>query len=164
MAELRAAETSLGHADVMTYILSGNVLVTPDRTDRTPDRARIGERKQARSGAPLRARRSPAHTGARGHSRRASSARCERSGAGTMKADPRSAEGARSTRARAGRDWLAGPPARRWHQQAEPQSHRASTMPSRTGAAEDRAPIWCAPGTALPAWAGQMQIRRFCVR
>jgi len=40
---------------------------------------RIGERKQARSGAPLRAWRSPAHAGARGHPRRASSVRCGRS-------------------------------------------------------------------------------------
>jgi hypothetical protein len=61
------------------------------------DRARIGERKQARSGAPLSARRSPAHAGARGHPRRASSMRGGRSGAGTMKAgSAASAEGARS--------------------------------------------------------------------
>jgi uncharacterized protein (DUF1697 family) len=36
MAELRAAVISLGHADVMTYIQSGNVLFTPGRTDRRP--------------------------------------------------------------------------------------------------------------------------------
>ena len=29
MAELREVVTSLGHADVMTYIQSGNVLFTP---------------------------------------------------------------------------------------------------------------------------------------
>jgi uncharacterized protein (DUF1697 family) len=34
MAELRAVVASLGHADVMTYIQSGNVLFTPDRTGR----------------------------------------------------------------------------------------------------------------------------------
>jgi uncharacterized protein (DUF1697 family) len=34
MAELRAAVTSLGHADVMTYIQSGNVLFTPGRASR----------------------------------------------------------------------------------------------------------------------------------
>lgn len=33
MAELQAVVTSLGHADVMTYIQSGNVLFTPGRTD-----------------------------------------------------------------------------------------------------------------------------------
>jgi uncharacterized protein (DUF1697 family) len=33
MAELRAVVTSLGHADVMTYIQSGNVLFTPRRAD-----------------------------------------------------------------------------------------------------------------------------------
>jgi hypothetical protein len=65
-----------------------------------PDRARIGERKLARSGAPLRAWRSPAHGGAGGHWRRASCVRGERSGAGTMKAgSPASAEGATSARA-----------------------------------------------------------------
>jgi hypothetical protein len=56
----------------------------------TPDRGRIGGRKQARSGAALRAGRSPAHAGARGHPRRASSLRC----AGTMNArSPALAEG-----------------------------------------------------------------------
>jgi uncharacterized protein (DUF1697 family) len=34
MAELRAAVTALGHADVVTYIQSGNVLFTPHLTDR----------------------------------------------------------------------------------------------------------------------------------
>jgi hypothetical protein len=34
MAELRAAVTSLGHADVMTYVQSGNVLLTPGRASR----------------------------------------------------------------------------------------------------------------------------------
>jgi hypothetical protein len=64
-----------------------------------PDRARIGERKQALSGARLRAWRSPAYAGARGHPRRASFVRWERSGAGTMKAGfPASAERARSAR------------------------------------------------------------------
>ena len=33
MAELREVVTSLGHADVMTYIQSGNVLFTPRLTD-----------------------------------------------------------------------------------------------------------------------------------
>jgi uncharacterized protein (DUF1697 family) len=33
MAELREIVASLGHADVMTYIQSGNVLFTPRRTD-----------------------------------------------------------------------------------------------------------------------------------
>src|SRR6516225_4776372 len=36
MAELREVVTSLGHADVMTYIQSGNVLFTPRRTDGGP--------------------------------------------------------------------------------------------------------------------------------
>ena len=36
MAELREVVTSLGHADVMTYIQSGNVLFTPRRGDGGP--------------------------------------------------------------------------------------------------------------------------------
>jgi uncharacterized protein (DUF1697 family) len=36
MAELRELVTSLGHADVMTYIQSGNVLLTPRLTDSRP--------------------------------------------------------------------------------------------------------------------------------
>jgi len=36
MAELRGVVTSLGHADVMTYIQSGNVLLTPRLTDGRP--------------------------------------------------------------------------------------------------------------------------------
>ena len=40
MTELREVVTSLGHADVMTYIQSGNVLFTPRRADsRTAGRA-----------------------------------------------------------------------------------------------------------------------------
>jgi hypothetical protein len=74
----------------------------------TPDRAWIGGRKRARSGASLPARRMREREA---HSRRASSVRCDGSGAGTMNArSPASAERARSARARARRDWR---PARR---------------------------------------------------
>jgi uncharacterized protein (DUF1697 family) len=39
MAELRALVASLGHADVSSYIQSGNVLFTPSRTAGGPDSA-----------------------------------------------------------------------------------------------------------------------------
>ncbi|HEY2506316.1 MAG TPA: DUF1697 domain-containing protein [Streptosporangiaceae bacterium] len=39
MAELQQAVASIGHTDVRTYIQSGNVLFTPQRTDSTADGA-----------------------------------------------------------------------------------------------------------------------------
>ncbi len=57
MAELREVVTSLGHADVMTYIQSGNVLFTPRLAGRTDAPALAAELERAiADGIGVRAR------------------------------------------------------------------------------------------------------------
>jgi uncharacterized protein (DUF1697 family) len=57
MAELREVVTSLGHADVMTYIQSGNVLFTPRLAGRTDTPALAAELERAiADGIGVRAR------------------------------------------------------------------------------------------------------------
>jgi uncharacterized protein (DUF1697 family) len=57
MAELREVVTSLGHADVMTYIQSGNVLFTPRLAGRTDALALAAELERAiADGIGVRAR------------------------------------------------------------------------------------------------------------
>ena len=97
---------------------------------------------RAQAGAKWRTVARLAHAGARGHSRRASNVRCERSGAGTMKADPQrqpKAPEAQGPELAA----IGGLPVG-WHHQAEPRSRRASTMAGRAKA--DYLCILCSGG------------------
>ena len=62
MADLREVVAELGHADVSTYIQSGNVLFSPDPADgdRPPWRRRWRRRSRPSSGSPRRWWCSPA--------------------------------------------------------------------------------------------------------